>query len=318
MSAEDGILDGTNIDTSVFMYSGVKPHESGAKVVNLMNKHTKEALRIATPLILTWGAQEGVDNAKKPTGKWTMSLQFPTKEYSTPELDAFLANMKALVQKVKDDALVNSKDWFGKVITNPELISDRMNIMLRHPKIKGSDEPDESKPPTMTVKLPCWKGTWRSEVFDEEGEPLFVAGKVNAHLSPCEYIVKQTQVACVIECGGIWFINGKFSIVWNLNQAVVQRPKTRVEGKCLIRLRTDDREVLKRQKLEPEIMDDGIASALVNDSEDEEPPASVFVPPAVVKEEEPVAAATPAPAPAAPAATEEKKVVKKIVKKKDA
>ena len=307
----NSIIDGTDINTTLFMYSSPKAHESGGKVVNLMNKNSKEALALSTPLILTWGAQEGLDQAKKPTGKFTMSLQFPTHEYSNPELEKFLTSMRALEAKVKADAITYSKEWFGKTITNPEIIDEKFNVMLRHPKVKGSEELDLSKPPTLTVKLPCWKGVWKSEIYDEDGEPVFISGKVNNHLSPLDYIKKQTHVACVIQCGGIWFVNGKFSITWNLKQAVVQKPKESLEGKCLIKLKTADKEVLKKQVVEEIEEDDHVSSAIVDDSDDEvETPVSVFVPskPAVV--EKPVVVEEPVPV------QEEKKVVKKVVKKK--
>jgi hypothetical protein len=305
------IVDGTNININAFMYSAPKAHESGGKVVNLMNKYSKEALALSTPLILTWGAQEGQDQAKKATGKFTMSLQFPTVEYSNPDLEAFLSSMKALETKVKADAIVYSKEWFGKTITNPEIIDEKFNIMLRHPKVKGSEELDLSKPPTLTVKLPCWKGVWKSEIYDEDGEPVFISGKVNNHLSPLDFIKKQTKLACVIQCGGIWFVNGKFSITWNLKQAVVQKPKESLEGKCLIKLKNSDKEVLKQQVVDEIDEDDNISSAIVDDSDDEpeeeikvSPPVSVFVQPVVV---------TPPPA---VEVQEEKKTVKKVIKKK--
>ena len=311
----NSIIDGTNVNTSVFMYSAPKAHESGGKVVNLMNKSSKEAIALSTPLILTWGAQEGLDQAKKPTGKFTMSLQFPTTEYSNPDLENFLKSMKALEAKVKADAITYSKEWFGKTITNPEIIDEKFNIMLRHPKVKGSEELDLAKPPTLTVKLPCWKGVWKSEIYDEDGEPVFISGKVNNQLSPLDFIKKQTQVACVIQCGGIWFVNGKFSITWNLKQAVVQKPKESMEGKCLIKLKTADKEVLKKQVVEEIEEDDHISSAIVDDSDEEEEhvPISVFVPPVVVEEEKkPVPVPVVAPVVAA-AVTPVKKVVKKKV-----
>ena len=300
------IIDGTNIDTSVFSYSAPKANPSGGKVVNLINKNFKESLTLSTPLMLTWGAQEGMDQAKNPTGKFTMSLQFPNKEYSNPDAEAFLSSIRELEAKIKADALTYSKEWFGKTITNPEIIEEKFNVMLRHPKVKGSEELDLSKPPTLTVKLPCWKGTWKSEIYDEDGEPVFISGKVNPNLSPLDYIKKQTQVACVIQCGGIWFVNGKFSITWNLKQAVVQKPKESMEGKCLIKLKTADKEVLKKQVVEEIDEDDHVSSAIVDDSDEEveeAPVQTVFVapkPPVVV--EKPV--------------EEEKKVVKKVVKKK--
>lgn len=302
------IIDGTDINTNLFMYSAPKAHESGGKVVNVYNKLSKEALAISTPLILTWGAQEGLDQAKKPTGKFTMSLQFPTTEYSNPDLENFLSSMRGLEAKIKADAITYSKEWFGKTITNPEIIEEKFNVMLRHPKVKGSEELDLSKPPTLTVKLPCWKGVWKSEIYDEDGEPVFISGKVNTHLSPLDYIKKQTQVACVIQCGGIWFVNGKFSITWNLKQAVVQKPKESMEGKCLIKLKTADKEVLKKQVVEEIDEDDHVSSAIVDDS-DEEVDATVFVAPKpAVVEEKPVVVEKPV--------EEEKKVVKKVVKKK--
>jgi hypothetical protein len=306
----NSIIDGTDINTNLFMYSSPKAHESGGKVVNLMNKNSKEALALSTPLILTWGAQEGLDQAKKPTGKFTMSLQFPTSEYSNPELEKFLTSMRALEAKVKADAITYSKEWFGKTITNPEIIDEKFNVMLRHPKVKGSEELDLSKPPTLTVKLPCWKGVWKSEIYDEDGEPVFISGKVNNHLSPLDYIKKQTHVACVVQCGGIWFVNGKFSITWNLKQAVVQKPKESLEGKCLIKLKTADKEVLKKQVVEEVEEDDHVSSAIVDDSDEEvEEPVSVFVPQKPVVIEKPVIVEEPV-------VQEEKKVVKKVVKKK--
>ena len=99
------IIDGTNIDTSVLSYSAPKANAAGGKVVNLYNKNFREALTISTPLILTWGAQEGMDQAKNPTGKFTMSLQFPNSEYPNPDCDAFLTSMRALEAKIKADAL---------------------------------------------------------------------------------------------------------------------------------------------------------------------------------------------------------------------
>lgn len=289
----NSILDGTNINTDVFSYSAPKAHSSGGKVVNLYNKYFKdplESLTISTPLILTWGAQEGQDQQKNLTGKYTMSLQFPTQEYSNPDLDAFLKSMKALENKVKADALMYSKEWFGKTISSPEVMEEKFNVMLRHPKIKGTQEADLAKPPTLTVKIPCWNGNWKPEIYDEEGTPLYVNGKVNSHSSPLEYIKPKTHVICLIQCGGLWFVNGKVSITWNLKQAIVQKPKTSsiVEGICFLKPKASDVEKLK--SLPPpdeDIVHDGgvVTSTIVDDSDDEFylPPPT----PAVVEQQTP-------------------------------
>jgi len=295
----DAIIDGTNINTSVFSYSAPKVNPSGGKVVNLYNKNFKESLTISTPLMLTWGAQEGMDQAKNPTGKFTMSLQFPSSDYSNDDAEAFLTSMRSLEAKIKTDALTYSKEWFGKEIKSADVMEEKFNVMLRHPKKeKGSIEPDLNKPPTLTVKIPCWKGVWQSEIYDEEGTPLFLKGKGPSHLSPLDFLKPKTHVICLIQCGGLWFVNGKVSITWNLKQAIVQKPKSSsiVEGTCFLRPKASD--VQKLKSLPPPESDDidpdgAVSSTIVDDSDDEE--REIPAPVIAHKVEEVVSVAPPAP-----------------------
>jgi hypothetical protein len=310
------IIDGSKIDTSVFSYSAPKANPSGGKVVNLFNKYSKEYLTIATPLLLTWGAQEGMDQAKNPTGKYTMSLQFPNSDYSTPDAEGFLSSMRALESKIKADALTYSKEWFGKTITSADVMDEKFNVMLRHPKKeKGSVEPDLNKPPTLTVKVPCWKGVWQPEIYDEEGNPLFLKGKSPADLSPIDFLKPKTHVICLIQSAGIWFVNGKVSITWNLKQAIVQKPKSSsiVEGTCFLKPKAADVQKLKTlPPPEDDIDPDGaVASTIVEDSDDEHDLPPPLVPVDVV---EPVVEET---APVAAAAPEEPKKKRVVSKKKE-
>ena len=271
----DAIIDGTNINTSLFSYSAPKAHASGGKVVNLYNKNVRESLTISTPLILTWGAQEGKDTQGNMTGKWTMSLQFPNAEYSNPDAEAFLKSIRALEAKVKADAMTYSKEWFGKTITSSEVMDEKFNVMLRHPKKeKGSIEVDENKPPTLTVKIPCWKGVWQSEIYDEDGDQMFVKGKTASHVTPLDFLKPKTHVICLLQCGGLWFVNGKVSITWNLKQAIVQKPKTSsiAEGTCFLKIKPADKEKLR--SLPPPEDDDvdpdgAVNSTIVEDSDEE-------------------------------------------------
>jgi len=299
----NAIIDGTNIDVNVISYSAPKANPSGGKVVNLYNKIFKESLTISTPLILTWGAQEGMDQQKNPTGKYTMSLQFPNSEYPNADCDAFLESLRNLESKVKSDALIYSKEWFGKTITSSDVMDEKFNIMLRHPKKeKGGAELDYDKPPTLTVKIPCWKGVWQSEIYDEEGESLFTKSKSAPHLSPLDFLKPKTHVICLIQCGGLWFVNGKVSITWNLKQAIVQKPKTSyiTEGTCFLRVKPAEREKLKTLPPPEDGIDpDGpITSTIVEDSDDERVlpvPVPVQTSQLVEQEQETVAVATEEP-----------------------
>jgi hypothetical protein len=93
----------------------------------------------------------------------------------------------------------------------------------------------------------------------------------NSNVSPLDYLKKGTTVACIIQFAGIWFVNGKFSISWNLVQAVVQKPRATLTGKCFIQLKKTDKDKLKSAA--PPVEDDlgdNIQATLVDDSEDED------------------------------------------------
>lgn len=311
----DTIIDGTNMNTSVFSYSAPKAHASGGKVVNLYNKHSRESLTISTPLLLTWGAQESKDQQGNALGKWTMSLQFPNSEYPNADGEAFLTSMRALESKVKEDAMTYSKDWFGKSITSSEVMDEKFNVLLRHPKIKGSQEPDLSKAPTMTVKLPCWSNVWKSEIYDEDGEPLYVNGKTNSHLNPLEFLKPKTHVICLIQCGGLWFVNGKVSITWNLKQAIVQKPKQSMEGTCFLRPKAADVEKLKTMEPVTDIVEPYASSVTVVDDSDEEDECEEPVQESAPVEE-PIQEPVSVPAPVEEPVQEEEPKKKRILKKK--
>jgi hypothetical protein len=313
------IVDATNIDTTVFSYTAPKAHASGGKVVNLRNKHFGESLTLAMPLMLTWGAQEGKEQATgNPTGKWSLALQFPSAEYTNPDAEACLNSMKALEEKVKADAMTNSVQWFGKEVKSAEVIDEKFNVMLRYPK-KDKNSPilDYDKPPTLTVKIPQWSGVWKPEIYDEDGEPLYLNGKVNSHLTPLEFLKPKSHVICLIVCGGLWFVNGKVSITWNLKQAIVQKPKATMEGTCFLKPKATDKERMKSLPPPEEDVDpDGVQGAtIVADSDDEgeskeyvaHAPVAAQAPPAVAPEPEPVAEEI---------IVEEVKPKKKLVRKK--
>ena len=54
-------------------------------------------------------------------------------------------------------------------------------------------------------------------------------------VTPMSLVQKGQNIAAVIQCGGIWFANGKFGMTWKLLQAVVQ-PRATLKGRCHIML----------------------------------------------------------------------------------
>ena len=313
------IIDGTLFNVNDIMYTTPKATAQGAKSVNILNKKTKTGLTLSTPLMLTWGAAEFVDQSSGVgDGKFTLSLQFPGKEYENDDTTAFLKNMKALEDKIKADALVNSKEWFGKVHKNADVVEALWTPMLKYSKDKASGDYDYSRPPTLRIKLPQWEGVFKTEIYSEDGDKLFPG---SPGVTPLEYLKKGSNIMTLIQFAGIWFVNGKFSASWKLVQAVVQKPKATLQGQCFIKMKTQDKEKLKNQQVVDDDLDDNVASTIVDDSDGEDEPAPVTVfntpapPPAVVVEQ--VVAAPVVEETVTASVTEEpKKVVKRVVKKK--
>jgi len=299
------IVDGTNIDMSIMSYSAPKPNATGGKVVNLFNKYAKESLTISVPLMGSWGAQEikevvgkGADGKAitKGTGKYTMCLQFAKGQYATPEADKFLQEIKAVENKIKQDAMTYSKEWFGKEIKSMDVMDEKFTPMLKYPKVSaGSEERDYNQPPQLNLKLPCWKSVWQTSVFDEDYNQLYVKGKTEGELTPLDFLrcpnKAPIQVICLIQCAGLWFVGSpaKVSITWNLKQVIVRKPKTSsiADDTCFLTVRPSDRETLKSMP-ETEIeQHDNSVSALVEDSDEEEeeyklpPPAPIVTAPVV-------------------------------------
>jgi hypothetical protein len=308
------IVDGAQFNAENVMYTAPKASAQGGKSVNILNKTTKTTLTLSTPLMLTWGASDFKKEGEEVgNGRFELSLQFPNEEYKTPDTEAFQRNLKAFEDKIKADALIYSKEWFGKVHKSAEIIEELFTPLLKYPKNKATGEYDYSKQPTIRLKLPQWEGVWKTEIYDEESNRLYPSTE-NPGMTPLDYLKKGSNIACLIQFAGIWFVNGKFSASWKLVQAVVQKPRAQLQGQCFIKLKTQDKEKLKNQPVKDD--DEAIViSTTVDDSDEEQDEDDENVeeeeelppPPVVV----PVQAPTPAPV------VEEPKVVKKrVVKKK--
>ena len=113
----------------------------------------------------------------------------------------------------------------------------------------------------MKVKLPYYEEKFEFELYDNKGESIFNA-QLN-HNHPSELIPKASNVAIVIQCGGIWFANGKFGVTWRLVQGLV-KPRATLKGKCHIQLDAEEQTTLEEQ-----VVADEEAITDVPDSDDE-------------------------------------------------
>ncbi len=205
-----------------------KVNASGGKNIPVFNKHAKSILKFATPKLTTWGANENEFDGKR---SYDMSLQLPSPEYATAESNAFLDNIKRFQDFIKQEAVANSKKWFGKVHT-AEVIDALYAPMLRYPKNKETEETDYTKAPSLRLKFPFWDGKFNMEVYNNSGVLIFPKEGVKV----TEVITKGSDASAIIQCGGIWFAGGKFGVTLKAFQ-IVTTPKPRLEsGVCYLPL----------------------------------------------------------------------------------
>ena len=319
MSAADMVIPGASFNSATDMkYSKPKVNSLGGRSVGIINAKTGTVLNLSSPLMLTWGVQSFTDD-KSGKVTYDLALQFPSEGYETPAAKKFLANMTAFEKRIKEDAITNSKEWFSK----PKMTSDAVDALwtpiLKYPKNKDTLEADLTRAPTIKVKLPFWDGEWKElELYDVEMRSIF-PDPMNPSLSPKDLIAKGSNIAVSIQCGGIWFANGKFGVTWKLFQAIV-KPKMTLKGKCHIRLDDDEKSKIVSQVVATDVDGDGdedgggdMVSATIEDSDDEACTPAPAPTPAPVKQSAAPAAATAQVASGGDAAAAaKKKIVRKV------
>jgi hypothetical protein len=226
------------------LYTKPKVNSVGGKSIGILNSATRRSLMISTPLMLNWG----VNVYEKDGGQnsYSISIQFPRDEFSNPQVDSFLNMLKDMEEKVKADAVTHSREWFGKVQTK-EVVEAFWNPILKYPKNPDTGEPDLERNPTLKVKLPTWEGEFKFELFDVNNEMLIPNSD---RTTPDDFIQKGSNIACILQCGGIWLANGNFGVSWKLYQGVVKQTETLSRGTCHISLSTEDKKQMGNDKTE--------------------------------------------------------------------
>ena len=263
MSSFNQIINANIFNADDVKYDTVKVGANNGKSINIKNKNTGGPIQLRSALMLTWGISDYEGNEK-----YDMSLQFPSDEYRSEKVQAFLDNMVAYENKIKADAIVNSKAWFGKEIKSKEVIDTMWTPMLKYPKNKITGEHDYDRAPTLRLKVPYWEGEWKMALFDMDKNKIFPDS--SSDVTPKDLVQKGSQAAVVFRSGGIWIINGRFGTTWKVDQAVV-KPKVSVNDTCQIDLEPDDKERLQKQVIESDDDEDvGVKSAFVESDDDGE------------------------------------------------
>jgi hypothetical protein len=248
------ILDVDNWDTAANKYMQPKINKSGGKAITLISKQTNRSLHLTTPLMMTWGIADFVDERGESDGKFSISLNFPLDKDSNKSTDNFLMKMKAFENQILDDAVTNSESWWGEHMSR-EIVKHTFFPFLKYQKNKETKKVDPTKPPSIRAKVPCYDGKWAVEIYDTKGNMIFPCE--NEDMTPMDFVPKQSNVACVIQCGGLWIGGKGWGLTWKLIQCVVKPYEVvSVYGKCHIKLSSEDAEAIENQEPEVDDFDD--------------------------------------------------------------
>jgi hypothetical protein len=216
------------------IYGKPSVNKKGGKSINILNSTTKKWLTLHTPMMLTYGVMQRVNDDGSTT--YDMSLQFPRDEFANKDTQDLKAVMAEMEEKIIQDAFANSRDWFGKKYNSIDVLRELWTPMLKYPKNKEDGSLDTTRAPTIKVKLPIYKNKDGSDdpkfdLFDMNSRSIYPNESGD---TPDLLVQKGSNVCCVVTCGGIWFASGKFGVTWKLNQAMVKPPDTFEKGKCYV------------------------------------------------------------------------------------
>jgi hypothetical protein len=324
MSAAKPIVLSTNEwNTAQIKYMAPKINERGGKSISMISKQSNRSLHISTPLMMTWGIADFIDDKGESDGKYSMQLNFPNNEYATNTTNDFLKKLKDFENQILDDAVTNSELWWGEEMSR-EVAKHTFFPFLKYSKNKDTKKVDMTKAPFIRAKVPYYNDKWSVEIYDTNSKMLFPSE--NENHTPLDFVPKMSNVACVLQCGGIWIGGKGWGLTWKLIQCIVKpREVVSVYGRCQIVLSEEEKNTIDSQEIKEDDNDavevdasqvSQPATTEVEDTDDEVEEESEEVP-VVVEPVKKVIKKAPAPV-AAPVAVEEEPAIvkKKVVKKK--
>ena len=284
-------VDATAPNTvSAVSFGEPKTNASGGKNVALF--HQRAIYTFTTPMVPCYGVNENNFDGKPPTYDITIQLG------KDDESMAFIQNMLNLERLIKEEALKQSRKWFGKQMSEL-VINEFWTPFVKFPKNKETGEVDLTKSPTLRVKLSYFDNAFKYlEAYNVSNQLIYPK---NDGSTLQDLIPKGSEVKCLVRLNGIWFAGGKFGLTGKPIQIIV-RPKARImPGVCQMMMPSMSSKPAAALEEEMEVAPKPTEmNVSVEDSDDEDPDKEYASTPAGVAESEPVEPAettdsTPAP-----------------------
>ena len=267
------VLSYSDWDTSATKFLPPRVNDMGGKAINVISRQSSRSLHISTPLMMTWGIADYVNDQGESDGKFSITLNFPNEEYSTDATKEFLRKLKDFESKILDAAVENSEQWWGEKMSR-EICKHTFFPFMKYRKNKDTKKLDYDSPPSIRAKVPKYGDKWNVEIYDTDSNTIFPCDDPDA--TPPDFVPKMSNIACVLQCGGVWIGGKGWGLTWKMIQGVVKpRVNNSVYGKCHIQLSSDDKDKMNSAPVVNNDDDDDdevvetVVDTVVDDSDEE-------------------------------------------------
>lgn len=302
MSNNSNLIKGENLNMNDIKFDIIKslPSLQGAKNIKILDKNRSWLKLIVPGFITCTGFSDFVQkDQEKGNGKYSTALMFEAAG-ENPSQDAFLNALKQLELKIIQEAENNCEKWFGKtqVVDGVKYL---YTPMIKYPK--GEDgQVDNTKNPYITVKLvkdfkksnDLGEDMYKCTIFNEDRD-LMYPNNDDLSVTPLTLLPakRRSSIACIIQCGGIWIINKKFNVTWEILQLVYKDQILDISSSVICYIDTDKKEkIQEKEELsdgedDDEILNINTKVATIEENIQEEP-IKENIEEEQVEEEEPV------------------------------
>lgn len=183
--------------------------------------------------ITTWGIRAEIGDPNNPNPnptKYSMEIILPSSVlHSSADENpykAFLQQIQNTEEEVVKYAISHSHEWFKKTI-DAAIVRFNFVSALKQPNIKGTSDPDTSRPPNIKAKVPYDEktGQWNVEIYNAEQECLFTPQKQCSD-TPNNLVPLGASIATILELQKVWIVNAKWGITWNVKQVCIIETKS--------------------------------------------------------------------------------------------
>lgn len=261
----------SEVDFSKFVYDSKKTLKKGPENCKLF--YGKGDFNLQIPKIkVPFGKSEPLPEFKKSGDdeKHAIELSLDTKNEKIAEFKEFLKKFDEFNTKYVSD---NSKELFGDYSTPDEIRKHKLyNSVIKVQKDKSSTYPDRFK-----VKMPLRKGRPDFKVlkkvdgkFDEISFWKQDETVVDKYEIDWNWATKGMEIVPIVQCEGLWIVNGKAYCGWKLVIVRVYDDVTKNFGATSFR--DEDDEVVEDTKAAAVVdeVEEGSSEEVVEEEEVEE------------------------------------------------